>query len=234
MTPLIIIVLFTVLPPTLNLSLDTGTQQAAFAGTRVSLLGMVNFDSVVDSQVTVSTSWTRQDSSGLLSLNESVNPPYITALNFETLSIRDAGDYVFLVDVTPLNPTSVRATPSVSANYTINVEPYPDINIVIMRRVRSEQCMENEIVVLNGEVSLLHETTTNHIIGYTWTAPNGHITDQTGNGGMIVVGNLSANSGYYNLTVCLTIPGIDFQNNCSTVDYYISTDGKCINQGFTV
>ena len=186
---------------------------------------MVNFDSVVDTQVTVSTSWTRQDSSGLLSFNESVNPPYITALNFETLSIQDAGDYVFLVDVTPLNPTSVQATPSVSANYTINVEPYPDINIVIMRRVRSGQCMENGIVILNGEVSLLNETTTNHNISYTWTPPNGRFRDEMPNGGMIVVRNLSANSGYYNLTVCLTIPGTDLQSICSTADYYISTDG---------
>ena len=130
---------------------------------------------------------------------------------------------MFLVDVTPFNPTSVQATPSVSANYTINVEPYPDI--VIMRRVRSGQCMENGIVILNGEVSLLHETTTNHNISYTWTPPNGRIRDETANGGMIVVRNLSANSGYYNLTVCLTIPGMDLQNNCSTADYYISTDG---------
>ena len=183
---------------------------------------MATLDSVVDTQVTVSTSWTRQGSSDLLSLEASINSPFITALNFEPLSFRDAGDYVFLVDVTPFNPTSVQAT-SVSANYTINVEPYP--NIVIMRRVINGQCMEDEIVILSGDVSLLHETTTNHNISYTWTPPNGRITDEMANGGMIVVRNLSANSGYYNLTVCLTILGTELQNNCSTVDYYISADG---------
>ena len=184
---------------------------------------MARLDSVVDTQVTVSTSWTRQGSSDLLSFEAGINSPFITALNFEPLSIRDAGDYVFLVDVTPFNPTSVQATPSVSANYTINVEPYP--NIVIMRKVRNGQCMEDGMVTLNGDVSLLHETTTNHNISYTWTLPEGRITDKTANGGMIIVRNLSANSGYYNLTVCLTILGTDLHSNCSTVDYYISADG---------
>ena len=183
---------------------------------------MATLDSAVDTQVTVSTSWTRQGSSDLLSFEASINSPFITALNFEPLSIRDAGDYVFLVDITPFNPTSVQATPSVSASYTINVEPYPDI--VIMRRVINGQCIEDGIVILYSNVSLLHETTTNYI-SYTWTLPNGRITDETANGGMIVVRNLSAHSGYYYLTVCLTIPGTDLQNNCSTVDYYFSTDG---------
>ena len=217
-----------VTPPKLDLSLDTGTQLAAIAGTRVSLLAIVRLDFEVDSRVTVSTSWTRQGSSDLLSFSESVNTPYTTAFNFEPLSFGDAGDYVFMVTVSPFNPTSVQAAPSVSANYTINVGPYPDM-AVMMEIVASGhvRCGEDAIANLTGSVNLLPEIATNHDLVYTWTGPNGTLasTDLAVNGGMLVVRNLSANSGYYNLTACLTIPDTDVEDHCNTAEYLISNDG---------
>ena len=217
---------YAVIPPTIDIILDTGAQLAATAGTRVSLLGMARLDPLVDSQVTVSTSWTRQGSSDQLIFNESVTPPYIAALNFELLSLRDAGDYVFMVTVSPFNPTSVQTTPTVSANYTFNVERYPDM--VIMESVRSGQCGMDAIATLMGSVNLLPHVATSHDLSYTWTGPNGQIpasTDLLVNGGMLVVRNLSANLGYYNLTVCLTFPDANVEDTCSTVDYHISIDG---------
>ena len=190
---------------------------------------MAELDPAVDSQVTVFTSWTRQGFSDQLSFNESVTPPYIATLNFEPLSLRDAGVYVFMVTVSPFNPTSVQTTPTVSANYTFNVERYPDI--VIMESVRSGQCGMDAIATLMGNVKLLPEIATNHTLTYTWKGPNGQIPVSTDlNDGMLTVRNLSDNLGYYNLTVCLAFPQANIQFQCNTVDYLISIDGKCIHQ----
>lgn len=180
-------------------------------------------DSTVDSQVSVSTSWTREGLSDLLSFNTSTIPPYITVLDFESLSNRDAGNYVFMVTVTPFNPTAVQATPDVSGIYTLNVEPYPEV--VIMERVQSGQCGMDPVVTLMGSVDLLPNIATDHELTYKWKDPDGRelaSTDLIMNGEMLVVRNLSDNSGLYNLTACLFIHGIV---RSSSVVYLISTDG---------
>ena len=129
-----------------------------------------------------------------------------------------------MVTVTPSNSSFVEDITS-NASYTISLQPYP--SLVIRETVRSGKC---ETAILIGNVRLLPNTATNHIITYSWTGPDGQAIpasseDFTVMGGTLVVNNPRNNTGSYILIGCLTIPGTDVMNRCIPADYPISTDG---------
>ena len=215
------------LPPMLSLSLDgqTGTEGSAITGTVVSLQGLATLADVVDSPVTVLLAWSRPDPNGLLDLAQLTSPPYTLTTTIDTLSV--GGMYEFIVTVTPSNPSFVEVV-TVNASYTINLQPYP--LLVISKRVRSGECVVNETATLIGNVRLLPNTATNHIITYSWTGPDGRpITASNENytimGGTLVVNDITSNTGIYVLIGCLAIPGTDVRSHCIPANYPISTEG---------
>jgi hypothetical protein len=210
---------FAVPPPSLELSLVTGTHLMVveeILGTQVSLLGVATLDPAVDSQVFVSTFWSRRDVPGVMSSSENTH----ATLTFNQLSFNDSGDYLFTVSVSPSNPAFVKATPSVNASYTMNVQPYPDL--VIVGRVRSGECNVDERTTLMGHVTLLPNIGANHNLTYNWTVPSTATEGLIMNGGELEVRNLMANEGDYTLSTCLTLPGAEY---CNTTEFAIFTDG---------
>jgi hypothetical protein len=188
-------------------------------------MGVATPDPVVDSPITVLTSWTRQGSLEVLTFNDNMTPgPFNSTFVFDSLS--PGGDYVFTARVSPSNPTYVRATPNLNATFTINVQPYPDM--IIRETIISGKCGVNETATLMGDVSLLPNIADNHNLTYTWTGPSGNISafrDLTMNRGTLMVRNLATNTGNYTLNACLTIPGTNVVNHCSSTQYFISTAG---------
>ena len=215
------------LPPILSLSLDgeTGTEGSAITGTVVSLQGLATLADVVDSAVTVSLTWSRSDPNELLNVTALTSPPYTVATTIDPISV--GGVFEFMVTVTPSNSRFVRGI-TVNTSYTINLEPYP--SLMIRETVRSGECVVNETATLIGNVRLLPNTATNHIITYSWTGPDRQAIpasseDFTVMGETLVINNPRNNAGSYILIGCLTIPGTDVMNRCIPADYPISTDG---------
>jgi hypothetical protein len=210
---------FAVPPPSLELSLVTGTQLMVvegIVGTKVSLLGVATLDPAVDSQVSVSTFWSRHDVPGVMSSSENTN----ATLTFNQLSFIDSGDYLFTVSVSPSNPAFVKATPSVNASYTMNVQPYPDL--VVVDTESSGECDVDERTTLMGHVTLLPNIGANHSLTYRWTVPSTATDNLIMNGGVLEVRSLMTNVGNYTLLTCLTFPGAEY---CNTTEYVISTEG---------
>ena len=204
------------LPPMLSLSLDgkTGTEGSAITGTVVSLQGLATLADVVDSPVTMSLAWSRPDPNGLLDLAQLTDPPYTLNTTIDPLSV--GGAYEFTVIVTPSDPSFVEDI-TANASYTINLQPYPPLEI--RETVRSGDCVGNPMATLTGSVSLLPNIATNHSLTYTWTVPgDGELgTEET-----LTVNNTKAT---YTLAACLTIPGTNVTNHCITAEYPISADG---------
>ena len=175
--------------------------------------------------MTVSLTWSRPDPNGLLNVTTLPSPPYSLTTTFDPISV--GGVYEFIVTVAPSNSRFVGCI-TANASYTINVQPYP--LLVISKTVRSGECVVNETATLIGNVRLLPNTTTNHIITYSWTGPDGQtvmasIEDFTVVGGMLIISNIRTNTGIYVLIGCLTIPGTDVMSRCIPANYPISTDG---------
>ena len=211
----------------LSLSFDgqTGTEGSAITGTVVSLQGLATLADVVDSPMTVSLTWSRPDHNGLLNVTALTSPPYSLTTTIDPISV--GGAYEFIVTVNTSNSSFVRGI-TMNASYTIKIQPYP--LLVIRKTVRSGECVVNETATLIGNVRLLPNTATNHIITYSWTRPDGRpimasTEDFTVVGGMLVINNIRTNAGIYVLIGCLTIPGTDVMSRCIPANYPISTDG---------
>ncbi len=201
-------------------------------GTVVRLQGTAQV-TTVNTEVTVSGSWSRLGSADLSNLSTSSNTsqtsPYPTTLTFNPLRIsnKDGGDYMYTVFITPQDSTYIIST-SMNMSYTLTIQPYPVLEI--SDSITSGVCMTNEVAVLMGGVSLLPNTATNTLI-YTWVDPSNQTirtstSDLVVSSGDLTVMNIMNNMGVYSLTVCLEIPGSCMGEYCSTASYTLNTDGK--------
>ena len=214
--------------PGLVLRLDEqiGMHGSAITGTRVTLHGLATLVAMVDSPVTVECSWTDPYPKELAT-SVYTSPPYAAAVTLDPFSVGSV--YHFIVTITPSNLTRYVVGGNVTARYTLTQQPYP--SLVVKIAVSSGQCGRNETATLTGNASLLPNTATNHTLAYTWKTPDGQtITAPSGDstlkpGGTLVVNNPRDTTGIYNLTACLTIPGTDVVDHCSSVDYTIFSDG---------
>ncbi len=199
-------------------------------GTLVRLQGTAQV-TAVDTEVTVSRSWSRLGSEDLSNVSTTFNnqtSPYLSILTFNPLRIasKDGGDYMYTVLITPQDSTYI-INASMNMSYTLTIQPYPMLEI--SDSITSGACMINEVAVLMGEVSLLPNTA-NYALIYTWKDSNNQsinasTSDLVVSGGNLTVMNIMDTS-VYSLTVCLNIPGIGQEEQCSTAFYTLDTDGK--------
>ena len=196
----------------------------------MSLQGTAQLHPSVDTNVTVTGSWRRQDLSPFTTITHAQVPLYSTTLTFDPLrnESADGGRYVYNVDVTPAQSTPFIMSNMASENYTLTVQPYPDL--MIMDSLRSGVCKVDEAATLMGNIALLPNTATDHTLSYTWTNPAGlPITSSDGDynvtEGSLHVKNLQNNMGNFNLRICLDVPGTDIVGHCSSTSFTLSTDG---------
>ena len=211
--------------PGLVLRLDEqiGVHGSAITGTRVTIHGLATPVDMVDSPVTVECSWTDPYSKELAT-SVYTSPPYAAAVTLDPFSV--GGVYHFIVTITPSNITRYVVGGNVTARYTLAQQPYP--SLVVNVAVSSGQCGRNETATLTGNASLLPNTATNRTLAYTWKTPDGLAPSEDSTlkaGGTLTVNNPRDKTGIYNLTACLTIPGTDVVDHCSSVDYTVFSDG---------
>ena len=202
---------------------QTRTEGSAITGTVVSLQGLATLADVVDTPVNVLLTWSRPDPNGLLDVIVLTSPPYTLTTTVDPLSV--GGVHEFIVTVIPSNPSFVEGI-TMNASYTINLQPYPPLEIRIRGVLRSGDCeVGGAMATLTGSVSLLPNIATDHTLSYTWSGPG---VPELSAGQTLVVSNMTAT---YTLTACLAIPGTDVVGYCSTVDYPFSTNGECVHVG---
>ena len=186
--------------------------------------------------MTVTGSWRRQDLSPFATITHITQAPlYSTTLTFDPLrnESADGGSYVYTVSVTPAQSTSFIIHNMADENYTLTVQPYPDL--VINDSLQSGVCKVDEAATLMGNVTLLPNTATNHTLSYTWTNPADQpITSSNGdyivNEGSLRVENLANqnNMGNFSLRICLDVPATDIVGHCSSTSFTLSSDGLTI------
>ena len=215
-------------PSTLNILSES---HLPINGTMVSLQGTARLHPSVDTNVTVTGSWRRQDLSPFTTITHAQVSLYSTTLTFDPLrnESADGGSYMYDVSVTPAQSTPFIMSSMDDENYTLTVQPYPDL--MIIDSLRSGVCMQDEAATLMGNVTLLPNTATSHTLSYTWTNPAGQrITSSNGDynvtEGSLRVKNLRNNMGNFNLSICLDVPGTDIVGHCSSTSFTLSTDGQ--------
>ena len=199
----------------------------------MSLQGTARLHPSVDTDVTVTGLWRRQDLSPFTTVTQTTDAPiYNTTLTFDPLRSEsaDGGNYVYTVSVTPAQSTPFIMSNMADESYTLTVQPYPDL--VIIDSLQSGVCMLDEAATLMGSVTLLPNTATNHTLSYTWVNIAGQqITSSDGgyviNGGSLRVQNLTDqnNMGNFHLRICLDIPGADIVDYCNSTTFTLSSDG---------
>ena len=127
-----------------------------------------------------------------------------------------------------------RATYSANQSFELTVTPYPDLVVVL--EVLSGECMEGR-TTLTGDVSAsVHPNTSpDYSLTYMWRDPNGDLITESSHDDLsvqenrLIVGDVEMNTGDYRLTVCITIPGSDVVDHCSTEAVWsLTTDGIII------
>ena len=217
--------------PVPPLTLNVMEESRPINGTVVSLRGTARLHPSVDTNVNVTGSWRRQDLSPFTTITHITQALlYSTTLTFDPLrnESADGGSYMYTVSVTPAQVTRFIMSSMDDENYTLTVQPYPDL--VIIDSLQSGICMLDEAATLMGNVTLLPNTATNHTLSYTWTNPAGlPITSSNGDynvtEGSLHVKNLQNNMGNFNLRICLDVPGTDIVGHCSSTSFTLSTDG---------
>ncbi len=202
----------------------------AISGTVVHLMGTSLVDSVVDTDLIVSGSWSRLDSSDLSNLSTLSDTnqvsPYGTTLTFNPLRIasKDEGHYVYTVSISSQDSDFISSV-STSAIYSLSVQPYPEL--VIIDSIISGVCMSSETIILMGSVTLLPHTAV-YTLSYSWVEPANLIatSDLLLSDGNLTVINFRDKTGIYTLTICLDVPGSCMTEHCSIASYLLTTDGE--------
>ena len=199
----------------------------------MSLRGTARLHPSVDTNVIVTGSWRRQDLSPFTTITHITQAPlYSTTLTFDPLrnESADGGSYVYTVSVTPAQVTPFIIRNMANENYTLTVQPYPDL--VVIDSLQSGVCKVDETATLMGNVTLLPNTATNHTLSYTWTNPAGQpITSSNGDyvvtEGSLRVENLANqnNMGNFRFRICLDVSATDIVGYCSSTFFTLSTDG---------
>ena len=184
----------------------------------MSLVGVANLSSLVDTDVSLAANWTREGEVEALITSDSSPTTY----QFAPVSSTDSGVYSYAVTVSPADLTYLAAN-SNNATFTLTVQPYPQL-VVSQTVLSGEQCAEG-MTTLRGGVSLHPNTPSDHTLSYTWRDPQGNEVsgdsgDLTAAEGELVVRNVMENTGQYTLEVCITIAGSDVIDHCSEEAMY--------------
>ena len=198
----------------------------------LSLQGTAQLHPSVDTNVTVTGSWRRQDLSPFTTITHTQAPLYSTTLTFDPLrnESADGGSYVYTVSVIPAQVAPFIVSSMADENYTLTVQPYPDL--VIKDSLRSGVCKVDEAATLMGNVTLLPNTATNHTLSYTWTNPAGQPITSSNDDYVVTEGSLrvenlanQSNMGNFSLRICLDVPATDVVDHCISTFFTLSTDG---------
>ena len=147
------------------------------------------------------------------------------SLTFNPLHTSHGGQYSC---ITSVNVSEARVFISGQASINITVH-YP--HLMIVKFLRSGECMIEELATLVGNVTLTPDTHGSPTFSYTWQVPPGqNITNSTGDytvsQGFLRVGNIENNTGNYTLHVCVNIPETGVVNFCDSTSFTLSSNGK--------
>ena len=187
-------------------------------------MGSATLPPAVDSDLILTASWTHTNIN-LNTSSERVTPPLAqtTPLRLDPLS--EGGEYVFGVWVGQPNNSFLKPV-SVNTSFSISLQPYPRLQLT--QSLSSGQCGQDQ-ATLSASLSLLPNIATQHSLTFSWSGPANQSLDPfSGNqtASTLQLTSLRDNSGDYELTACLEIPGTTVSNRCNSTRYSISTDGE--------